>query len=159
MKSLATWTLASWLPLVWCLPVYAAGSCRVATSGLAFGAFPAPNPANVDSTATLTVTCRGNPSASTPFTIALSQGNGGSFNPRTMASGTYSLDYNLYSDASHSTIWGDGTSGTSQVSGTIPPGPPNGSNTLNFTVYGRIPGNQNLAAGSYSDAITITIFY
>jgi spore coat protein U-like protein len=159
MKSLITWTLATWLSLVWCLPAHAAGSCSVTTTGLAFGAFPAPNPANVDSTANLSVSCKANPNATTAFTISLSQGNGASFNPRNMASGTYTLNYNLYSDASHSTIWGDGTSGTSQVSGTIPPGLPPGSTTLNLTVYGRIPGNQNLAAGSYSDAITITISY
>ena len=71
-----------------------------------------------------------------------------------MISGTYTMDYNLFTDAAHLTIWGDGTPGTILVAGIAP----NNTNVIH-TVYGRIPGNQNLFAGAYTDTITVTITY
>lgn len=156
MKSLVSWTLVVWLSLVCCLPVYAA-NCKITATALAFGTFSAPNPADVDSTANLTVSCKGPPrgaSPTTPFTVSLSQGTGGSFNPRTMTTGIYTLNYNLYTDATRLIIWGDGTPGTILVAG-------NAQNNTNLilTVYGRIPANQNLFAGIYNDTITVTVTY
>jgi spore coat protein U-like protein len=63
------------------------------------------------------------------------------------------LKYNLYSDSTHMTIWGDGTGGSSTVTGT------NGHTTNNFTVYGQIPTPQGIAPNNYSDSITVTVTY
>jgi spore coat protein U-like protein len=151
--------LAALLLLALCIPAHAAVTCSVTTNSVAFGAFPAPNPSNVDSIGSISVTCSGDPNSGASPAVTLSQGNGGAFNPRTMANGTYNLNYNLYSDSTYTTIWGDGTSGTGTVSGTINAWPTGGNGSTNFTVYGRIPANQNLVPGTYNDVITVTVTY
>ena len=67
-----------------------------------------------------------------------------------MSGGSATLNYQLYSDAARTTVWGDDTYGNSvSTSGT----------DVDLSVYGRIPGQQNVPAGSYSDVLTITISY
>jgi spore coat protein U-like protein len=106
----------------------------------------------VDSTGTISVAC----DANTSYTIAFSQGNSGSFTVRRMTNGGNILEYNLYTDATYQTVWGNGIAGSIIVSGST-------SDTLptNHTVYGRIPLNTQLAAvsGSYTDSIAITVTY
>lgn len=89
------------------------------------------------------------------FTVMLSAGTSASFSPRTMANGTARLNYNLYTSSAYSSIWGDGTAGTSvqNYSGL------GFSYTNSMTVYGRIPASQVVAAGGYSDTITVTVTY
>ena len=67
------------------------------------------------------------------------------------------LIYNLYTSAAHTTIWGNGTSGTNTVSGsvTIPSGSLSASRT--YTVYGLIGAPQNVSPGAYSTATPITV--
>lgn len=69
-----------------------------------------------------------------------------------MLSGGSTLDYNLYIDAARSSIWGDGSSGTSHYSATL------ALPILNtLTVYGRVPAAQDISAGSSSDTVVVTI--
>ena len=133
-------------------PVAWAASCGVAATAVAFGSYVSPAGSTVDSSGTVSVTCTPDKIllvCSTNYTIALSAG--GSvlvYSPRRMAGGGYTLDYNLYSNASRTTIWGDGTGGTSVVADTITtsvlglvclPG------TKNTTVFGRIPAWMGLS--------------
>jgi spore coat protein U-like protein len=71
-----------------------------------------------------------------------------------MQSGGSTLDYNLYLDASRSSVWGDGTGGTTtyQATALIE------TNTT-VTIFGRIFGAQNAAVGTYSDSLVVTISY
>jgi spore coat protein U-like protein len=124
-----------------------AASCTVSATAVAFGAFN-PFGAVVNSTGTVSVTCSGGGINNT-YTIALSTGSG-TYAQRYMNS---LLKYNLYSDSTHMTIWGDGTGGSSTVTGT------NGHTTNNFTVYGQIPTPQGIAPNNYSDSITVTVTY
>ncbi len=62
------------------------------------------------------------------------------------------LNYNLYLDAARTSIWGDGTGGTALFTVAIPSG-----KAVNVTIFGRIPAGQDVAAGSYSDSIVVTI--
>ena len=66
------------------------------------------------------------------------------------------LNYNLYLDAAHNQILGDGTGGTSQDSGsaTISKTSPF---TFIETIYGRIFAGQDPAVGAYSDSIVYTM--
>lgn len=107
----------------------------------------------VDSTGTITVFCIG----SSDYTIALSRGHSGTYSPRQMPSGSNTMDYNLYQDASHLVIWGDGTGGTSTKGGHIDGGILGKSDP--HTVYGRIPVSRTAKVGSYSDSITVTVTY
>ena len=104
---------------------------------------------------TVTIRCELNADVLPPFTVSLSSGTSGNFNPRTMTSDSSTLFYNLYTTASHEAVWGDGTNGT--VTQT-----PEGLLTLdavNLTVFGRVPGNQFVNAGAYTDTITVSVEY
>ncbi len=131
----------------------ATAACSVGNSSLAFGSFNTLTGSNnVDSTGTITVSCFLQLSA---YTIALATGGSGTYSPRRMASGGNTLDYNLYTDAGYSQIWGDGTGGSFTVAGSVLIG------SRNHTVYGRIPlsTQRGASVGSYGDSITITITY
>lgn len=127
-------------------------TCTVNSSGFNFGSFNVLTGDSVDSNSTITVSC----DASVSYTIALSQGNSGIFSTRKMMSGSNILEYNLYTEATYQTIWGNDIGGSVIVLGST-------SNTLptNHTVYGRIPLNtqRGVVSGNYSDNITITVTY
>ncbi len=91
----------------------------------------------------------------TPYTLALDAGTGtgATVASRRMTSGGDTLDYTLFQDASRTTLWGDGTGGTSTRSST-------GTGLAqSFTVYGRVPSSAAAAVGSYTDTITVTATY
>jgi len=90
--------------------------------------------------------------APTTMTVDLSTGSSGSYFPRAMNTGTDTLTYNLYTTASLTTVWGNGTGGTGDIVQTFK----NKSTTI-FNVYGQITAQQNVIPGSYSDSITVTV--
>lgn len=133
-------------------------NCTVAASNMNFGSYSTTNASATTVNGNVQVTCSALVAGlNVSYTIAMNAGNSANFTPRSMTYSTYNLNYNLFSDASYSTIWGDGTSGTSLVSDSyflnlI-------SVTRNYTVYGKIPALQNIAPGSYSDSILVTITF
>lgn len=130
-----------------------AASCTVNASSLGFGSFSPLTLAAVDSTGGITVNCTDVSS----YSISLSTGGSGTYNPRQMVAGGNFLDYNLYRDAAFLEIWGDGNSGSFTVSLS---NPVNGQNNLH-TLYGRIPlaGQRAAHPGTYGDNITVTVTY
>jgi spore coat protein U-like protein len=134
-----------------------AAVCSVSTSGVAFGTYASILNQQRDTSGLVIVTCTGTEGESVNYTISLTAG-GGSYTTRTIASSNSSLSYNLYTDAARTQVWGDGTSGTTVVSGSLTL---SGSSTVqNHTAYGRIPAGQNQArTGSYSDNMTVTLSY
>ena len=96
-------------------------------------------------------------SASPAYQIQLSAGASNTYNNRTMRYLANSLVYNLYTNASHSLVWGNGTGGTSVVADSYTMSA--GTVARNYPVYMRIPGAQAINAGTYSDSITITVIY
>jgi spore coat protein U-like protein len=75
-----------------------------------------------------------------------------------MFSGVNTLDYNLYFSTAYTQVWGDGSAGTFRGTATlfVSPGSPA---TARGTVYGMIPAGQDVAAGTYSDTIVMTVNY
>jgi len=122
-----------------------AATCSVSTAGVAYGSYDTLASTPLDGVGAINVSC----DASTSFAVALSSGNG-SFAQRLMTAGTSQLGYNLYTDATRTIVWGDGISG-STVSAT--------GTAVDLSIYGRIPAQQNVTAGVYSDTITITVSY
>jgi spore coat protein U-like protein len=104
------------------------------------------SPTALNGAGTVSVAC----SPATSYSVGLSTGNG-SYSQRRLSSGSATLDYNLYTDASRSIVWGDGTSGSSTVGG-------NGE-SVDHTVYGRIPAQQNVTAGNYGDTVIVTVTF
>jgi len=124
---------------------YSAG-CSVSTSGLNFGNYDVFSTLDNEITGSIDVSCQ----ASTTYSISLSSGFG-TYASRSMTSGTNVLAYNLYIDPTRLTIWGDGSSGTSTVSGS--------GTTGSSPVFGRIPARQNAFVGTYSDIVTVTVTF
>ena len=105
---------------------------------------------NVDQSSTISVTCTN----TTPYTIGLDAGtgSGATVAARKLTSGGNTVSYALYTDAAHTTIWGNTpSSDTAAATG-------NGS-AQSFTVYGRVPPQGAPAPGNYSDTITVTVMY
>ncbi len=130
-------------------------SCSVSAGALAFGNYT-PGSGNVTGSSALQVRC----TRGTPYTVALSAGTttGGTLAQRLMAQTTNSLQYNLFTTAAYTTIWGDGTGGTATQAGT---GLGVATPTA-FTVFGRLPDsatNQATVTGAFSDTITVTVTY
>ncbi|MDF0544405.1 spore coat U domain-containing protein [Sphingobium sp. H39-3-25] len=131
-------------------------SCTVSATSVAFGNVNPVSPSNVDATGDIRVTCTLLLALAGSYTIDLSSGSSASYNPRTMKNGASTLQYNLYTNAARSQVWGNGTGGSVAV-------------TNNFSallavdqttpVYGRIPAGQNVPAGTYSDTIVVTVTF
>jgi spore coat protein U-like protein len=137
----------------------AAWSCSISVTPLSFGTYDVFSATPDDSTATLSVTCTqvSAPVGNLPVTASLSQGSSGSYATRRMTSGVNLLSYNMYANATRTTIFGDGTAGTSTISGTFPFTAVGQNVTGTGTIYGRIPAGQDVAVGSYSDSIVATV--
>ena len=135
-------------------------ACTVNTSPAAFGAYAPLSGAPGLATGNISVRCTTVVGVLVNYSIDLGKGGSSSFTPRTMASGSNRLDYNLYTSSAYTSIWGDGTGGTSHIfSGDIVLALLNAS-TVNYPVYGRIPASQKtVPPGSYNDAIVVTITY
>lgn len=131
-----------------------ATQCTVSALDLGFGAVD-PLGGNVDQTTTVTVRCTKN----TAYTVGLNAGTttGATLAQRLMANGADTMNYNLYTNAGRTTIWGDSAIAPTWVSGT---GAGLGTPQV-LTVYGRVPSGQtDLAVGSYLEtAITVTVTY
>lgn len=141
---------------------YSVSSCTVSMVGLNFDVYDplGTNPDDVQST--LTVTCTVSGSGNNVFVpIQLSKGSSGSYTQRTLKNGSYTMNYNIYTNSSRSTIWGDGTSSTSTKSASFGSSQGTGSGkTSTVTIYGRITALQyNVVPGNYSDSITATITF
>lgn len=134
-------------------------SCSVSTTPVAFGSH---NPLGgaTDSTGSVRVNCGGLAGLLIPYRIDLSTGGGASYSARRMSSGANTLAYNLYSDPTRSTVWGNGIGGSASVNAAVLLDVLGLSPLQTHTVYGRIPSGQTSAVpGSYADTITVTITY
>jgi spore coat protein U-like protein len=121
-------------------------TCTISAAALSFGAYT--GAAAVTGSSNITVNCTN----LAIYTVGLSTG-GGTYTTRTMANGTATLGYNLYTTSGDTTVWGDGTGSTATVGGV-------GTGTAQtLTVYGKIPTGENSLSGTYSDTITATITY
>lgn len=132
------------------VPAASEAACSATAVAVAHGAYNPKATGADNATGSITVTC--NPNAA--FSIALSDGGGTGYANRRMlrTPAGYQLNYQLYSNSGRTTVWGDGTGGTSTVSYTS-------RASATATVYGQVPALQNVGAGSYSDTVVVTITY
>ncbi|WDZ94330.1 spore coat U domain-containing protein [Herbaspirillum sp. WKF16] len=156
MKTLFTLLLMLCLGAA-CATAQAQG-CTASASTLSFGTYNPQSSTPVENTGNITVTCQATISLLITYTVKLSAGNSGAYAQRKMLAGTSAMNYQAYLDATRSTIWGDGSSSTNYILDgyllqVLTPV------VKTYTVYGKIPGSQNIAAGSYTDTLTILVSY
>ncbi|MGE0180023.1 MAG: spore coat U domain-containing protein [Sphingomonas sp.] len=127
-------------------------NCTVSTSALAFGNVNVIGGSNVDGSGSLSVTCTSGTAWSAAADVGA--GSGASFTNRRMSSGGNTLNYNLYTTAARTTVWGNGTASTGTLSGT------GTGSAQSVTVYGRVgSGQSGVPAGSYADTVSVTVTY
>jgi spore coat protein U-like protein len=140
-----------------------AADCTVSAVGVNFGVYDPFITSPDDSVGEITVTCThvSGPATDVRYTLTLSTGSSGSYVPRRMRAGSGLLGYNLWSDAARSSIWGNGSSGTVTITGSmkVGPGVGNGVRSVVHPIYGRIPALQDAAEGDYLDSIVATLTY
>ena len=155
--------LALLAALALCAPAQAATSCTASMTNLTFAATTG---AVTDATATLTVTCTTGAlsllaKARVNMCVSIFSGTdgGGTLAPRRMINGfSDPLQMQLYTDGARSQIWG------ARGNATVPNFLPlqfdydvpllGGSQTLTATLYGRIPAQTALNAGTYTNRFT-----
>jgi spore coat protein U-like protein len=154
----ATALVALLLSLVPCAAsALAIGTCTLTATTIDFGVFSG---AEVDVTQTITITCSGGSGANN-VNLRLSAGNSGNLSspPRFMKSGANKLNYQIYADAAHTQVFGDGSAGTTKpavainyLPGTSPP-----PVTVTLAAFAVLPAQALPPSGSYIDTITASI--
>ena len=121
-------------------PSTAAAACSATVTSMSYGSFSAPNITSVDTTATVNINCSEPGSASSRICVSIQDPS------ISMTSGGNSLAQSIFKDAARTTLFGsyyNSATGGNEI--TI-----SGSGSGSITLYGRIPQNQNVPAGSYS---------
>ena len=132
-------------------------SCNISTTAMTFASYDPTATVDNDANASITSTCTAGGAA----IITMGQGGrtqSGSTDAiplRAMYNGSEGapedLLYHLYSDSAGGTVWGntDATGKAITADGTA----------QDFTAYGRIPKNQTVSSGSFSDSVLVTLTY
>jgi len=126
-------------------------SCQIDASPLAFGNYdPVARHATapLDADTILVVTC----TKGTPAAIALNAGRNASGGGHFMASGSERLRYDLYQDAGRGQRWGD-------APGELLTLGPSDGNARSVHIYGRVPADQDVLVGTYSDTVVATVYF
>lgn len=147
----------------------AAVSCEVAATDVDFG--PYDYWANSTAQGSFVVTCRSDLidlGGLVTYELSLTTGQSNTYVNRELSFGGSVLNYNLYTDLTYATVWGDGSESSETVMDSVVVGAcvlilgcvP--VSDLPITVYGRIPSGQNVPAGGpYTDTggITVTVTF
>ena len=119
-----------------------ASNCVMTAGSVAFGAYdPLVTHAatNLDQDGSVSVACVKGTSAN------IGLGNGSNFSgSRRMTNGTDFLNYQLYTTGGRTTIW-DTTNRVNYVAAS--------KASTSLTIFGRVPSNQDVSAGSYTDTV------
>jgi len=122
-------------------------SCEVAANDLDFGDYDPVIATHLDVATTLAVTCTNG----TPYDVGLGLGAGaGATTTTRYMQGADPLGYGLYRNAGRTLLWGE-DEGNNTVSA-VGDGTPD---TIN--VYGRVPMQQDVGAGNYTDTVIVTV--
>lgn len=129
------------------LPIFSFANCVFNTSDMNFGNYQSPKQtSDVLSSNSITVVCDIF-SLGSAFSIKLLPGQSGNPAQRYLTNGKDQLYYNLFTNSGRSTVWGDGSNGTSYYNAI----------TLFYlkpTIFSSVFKNQNVSPGFYTDNIS-----
>jgi spore coat protein U-like protein len=129
-----------------------ASGCEINASPIVFGSYDSIHTADLVTVGTLTLSCSG---VHGPVKIELTAGDSHNFRQRVMHLGNSQLGYNLYIDATATSVWGDGSAGSQAY--TIA-APADGA-VVRVAVYGRAQSRQDAIAGAYRDNVSVTLTF
>jgi spore coat protein U-like protein len=136
-------------------------SCTAKATTVAFGSINGSiATGTAQSTGTVSIFCDGNGN-NQDLSVSLSTGQG-NFLRRQMTNGRNGrsgvLFYNLYLDAAHTRVWGDGT-GASQQANLVFDFRPDDTIEIDEPVFGLIPRQVAPSSGAYADVIVVTLTF
>lgn len=124
-------------------------NCRLTVEPLAFGSYDplgSHTSHDLDARASMILTCTRDSRAS----VVMDSGRNGAGRLRSLSYAGSRLSYEIFRDPAHTKNWGAGADAMQVIAqGLRAP--------TELIVYGRIPGGQEVGAGSYTDVITATI--
>ena len=130
--------------------------CTTLTGGtISFDAYVPDSTTDNTKSTTISVKC----TLATPVNISMNAGKNSSdtsvrkllLDGGSTSNAGESLQYSLYSDSSHTTVWDSVTGVDFNGLGL--------KSTKTLTVYGKIPAAQDVKTGSFSDEVTVTLTY
>jgi spore coat protein U-like protein len=136
-------------------------TCRIETRPLSFGAYDPLASTHIDALGQVIYVCGNLSSSSTApgnkaIRVELETGYSNQYGVRVMtAGGNNHLEYNIYLDATHRIIWGNGTNGTDVYVDTSPPN----RTPVIVPMFGRIRGMQDVPAGDYIDSLIARVVF
>lgn len=154
--------------VAWCNVAFAVMTCQV-PSGVAmnFGTYDDSLAADRQFSTTFTVQCcRTGGAASLPYTVSMGPSTqstaGNKISTRMMKNSANSdrMNYQLYYGSFGGTLWGDGTTGstyTLNVTANTRCAVGWQTFTVGSAIFGVIPMQQAVSAGTYADTVTISI--
>jgi len=126
-------------------------NCTISTAALTFAPYDpviTNASANLDGTGRVTVACT---KGAAP-TIGLGTGSSASGSTRRLSDGAGNfLTYDVFKDSGRSTSWANSGAGLLTTTAAT------SKAARDFTVYGRVAGNQDVPAGSYGDTVVATV--
>ena len=140
-----------------------------AGAAVAFGSYDPLNASGIPTSGNLTINCSANGGGlNNGFMVTISLSTGaGTYVTRLMRGSVDTLQYNLYTDPSHTTVFGNGSAGSQTVTLCFygSKKDPCGGTGLDPTqphdvpMYGLLPPGQDVTAGSYTDTITAMLTF
>lgn len=132
-------------------------TCSISATNVSFGTYDPLSVVPIKTNASVAVNCSALVlNGLVAYEIDLSEGNG-TYAQRKMMNATYALNYNLYTDATLTVPWGDGSNGSGTVSDNyllaVSP------SIRNYTIYAEMPAQQTAPPGTYSDTIIATVTF
>lgn len=125
-------------------------SCTLtAGNTLAFGNYDPNSGTDLDGQTTINASCTNGTTAD----LELDLGNNADGSTRRMADvtdGTNFLQYELYTEAGRTDVWGTGADAVTYTGQGV-------LSDQDLTVYGRVPSAQDVQVDSYSDTVTVTL--
>jgi spore coat protein U-like protein len=159
MKKTALLAIMAWLATGQASEASVA-SCSISASAVPFGSYDPTSPTALTPTGSVSASCQliSGVSLLVAYSITLSTGSSGSYLARKMTGTTTPMSYNLYLNSAMTQVWGDGVSGgsVSESDGYLLG---LGNVVKTYTVFAKLPAQQLVAAGGYSDSITVSISY
>ena len=155
-------SVVTWLQVIMAASILAAAaapasaqSCRGAVDSLNFGVINLALGTAYNTTGSLHVTCRGTPGATVRVCQNIGAGSSGAApggDPRHLTNGINQLNYNIYQNAGHSTVWGSYTGPNSALQIDVPINA-SGTGAASAKLYAQVAANQiGLPASIYTSS-------
>ena len=139
-----------------------AATCLVTSALLSFGQYNGLASTPNLSPGLVRVSCSKDPllvTETVTLTLQLLPSPPGAEASRKLDLGGSSLSFDMFTDVLRTRPWGDGSAGTSTISGVLILTAVNTAAVIEFPVYGRIPTGLSSPAGSYTGQFAILLIY